>query len=68
MLENNRPECVPGGYDGNYIMYPYSVSGYDPNNSRFSPCSVAFIARVLDIIANGRRRQCFQGECLGLLG
>ncbi|XP_037068554.1 disintegrin and metalloproteinase domain-containing protein 10-like [Pollicipes pollicipes] len=40
-------------------MYPYSVSGYDPNNSRFSPCSHRLISRVLDIIAEGKRRQCF---------
>ena len=53
---------MPGGYDGNYIMYPFSVSGYDPNNSHFSPCSIGFISRVLDVIANGRRRRCFKGE------
>ncbi|XP_037068555.1 disintegrin and metalloproteinase domain-containing protein 10 homolog [Pollicipes pollicipes] len=57
--ENNKPECVPGGFNGNFIMYPYSVSGYDPNNSRFSPCSHRLISRVLDIIAEGKRRQCF---------
>ncbi|XP_043239810.1 disintegrin and metalloproteinase domain-containing protein 10-like [Amphibalanus amphitrite] len=66
--ENNRPECVPGGYDGMYIMYPYSVSGYDPNNSHFSPCSSGFISAVLDVIANGKRRQCFKATTASYCG
>lgn len=42
------PDCSPdsrGG--GSYLMYTYSVSGYDPNNKRFSPCSIRSIRAVL---------------------
>ena len=28
-------------------MYTYSVSGYDVNNKKFSPCSLRFIRKVL---------------------
>ena len=31
--------CEPGGQQGNYIMYRNAVSGEDPNNDKFSPCS-----------------------------
>ena len=31
--------CEPGGKQGNYIMYRNAVSGEDPNNDKFSPCS-----------------------------
>ncbi len=27
-------------------MYTYSVSGYDVNNKKFSPCSLRFIRKV----------------------
>ena len=32
---------------GSYLMYTYSVSGYDVNNKKFSPCSLRFIRKVL---------------------
>ncbi|CAL1543516.1 unnamed protein product [Lymnaea stagnalis] len=44
-------DCSPSTVysKGKYLMYPYSVSGYDPNNYLFSPCSRDFISRVLKI-------------------
>ena len=41
------PECSPSAsHGGSYLMYTYSVSGYDVNNKRFSPCSLRFIRKV----------------------
>ena len=42
------PECSPSAsHGGSYLMYTYSVSGYDVNNKKFSPCSLRFIRKVL---------------------
>lgn len=42
------PECSPSASQGgSYLMYTYSVSGYDINNKRFSPCSLRSIRKVL---------------------
>ncbi|XP_056632369.1 ADAM 17-like protease isoform X1 [Diorhabda sublineata] len=42
------PECSPSASQGgSYLMYTYSVSGYDVNNKRFSPCSLRSIRKVL---------------------
>jgi len=41
-------ECSPSASQGgSYLMYTYSVSGYDVNNKKFSPCSLRFIRKVL---------------------
>lgn len=41
-------ECSPSASKGgSYLMYTYSVSGYDVNNKRFSPCSLRSIRAVL---------------------
>ncbi|XP_011500882.1 PREDICTED: ADAM 17-like protease [Ceratosolen solmsi marchali] len=41
-------ECSPSASQGgSYLMYTYSVSGYDVNNKRFSPCSLRAIRNVL---------------------
>ncbi|XP_050667857.1 ADAM 17-like protease isoform X2 [Leptidea sinapis] len=41
-------ECSPAAsHGGSYLMYTYSVSGYDLNNKRFSPCSLRSIRKVL---------------------
>ncbi|PNF41113.1 ADAM 17-like protease [Cryptotermes secundus] len=50
------PECSPSASQGgSYLMYTYSVSGYDINNKRFSPCSLRSIRKVL-LAKSGR---CF---------
>ncbi|CAG0901208.1 unnamed protein product [Cyprideis torosa] len=42
------PECSPKASEGgSYLMYTYSVSGYDYNNKKFSPCSLRSIRSVL---------------------
>ncbi|KAF8785292.1 ADAM 17-like protease like protein [Argiope bruennichi] len=42
------PECSPDGrHGGSFLMYTYSVSGYDPNNKKFSPCSIRSVRAVL---------------------
>ena len=49
-------ECSPSASQGgSYLMYTYSVSGYDINNKKFSPCSLRFIRKVL-LAKSGR---CF---------
>ncbi|XP_013140575.1 PREDICTED: ADAM 17-like protease [Papilio polytes] len=41
-------ECSPtASQGGSFLMYTYSVSGYDVNNKRFSPCSLRSIRKVL---------------------
>ncbi|XP_045483006.1 ADAM 17-like protease [Harmonia axyridis] len=43
------PECSPSSKNnGSYLMYSYSVSGYDKNNKEFSPCSIRSIRKVLE--------------------
>ncbi|XP_054926180.1 disintegrin and metalloproteinase domain-containing protein 10-like [Dermacentor andersoni] len=55
-------ECVPGGTDGNYVMFANAQTGSAPNNRKFSPCSVANISIVLDemFTGEGTRPNCFQ--------
>ncbi|XP_076068055.1 ADAM 17-like protease isoform X2 [Oratosquilla oratoria] len=44
----DHPDCSPSASQGgSYLMYTYSVSGYDINNKRFSPCSLRAIRAVL---------------------
>ncbi|XP_019874693.1 ADAM 17-like protease isoform X2 [Aethina tumida] len=38
----------PASQGGSFLMYTYSVSGYDVNNKRFSPCSLRSIKKVLE--------------------
>ncbi|XP_072042167.1 ADAM 17-like protease isoform X1 [Amphiura filiformis] len=49
-------ECSPGNAKGgNYLMYPASVSGQQPKNKQFSPCSKRLIGPVL----RGKASRCF---------
>ncbi|CAG7827487.1 unnamed protein product, partial [Allacma fusca] len=43
--------CVPGGEDGNYIMFARATAGDRKNNNKFSPCSLRSILPVLNIKA-----------------
>ncbi|XP_041354185.1 disintegrin and metalloproteinase domain-containing protein 10-like [Gigantopelta aegis] len=36
----NKTACVPNNEYGNYVMYPYVISGLKPNNRKFSACSI----------------------------
>lgn len=57
------PECVPGGTLGNYIMYASATQGHQPNNQRFSPCSIRNISAVLSAILRGEQKEnCFQED------
>eukprot|EP00038_Savillea_parva_P006160 m.162062 g.162062 ORF g.162062 m.162062 type:complete len:1018 (+) comp12140_c0_seq1:496-3549(+) len=40
--QGNGPICVDGGVSGNFVMFPTAVSGNQPNNRLFSPCSEQF--------------------------
>merc|ERR1719242_1440919 len=51
-------DCVPGGDDGNYIMYARATSGDRNNNKKFSPCSLRSINQVLTAKARGPKG-CF---------
>jgi disintegrin and metalloproteinase domain-containing protein 17 len=49
-------ECSPSSFkDGKYIMYTYSVSGYDTNNKLFSPCS----QRSMGAVLRAKSNKCF---------
>ncbi|OQR70707.1 disintegrin and metalloproteinase domain-containing protein 10-like, partial [Tropilaelaps mercedesae] len=55
------PRCVPGGHNGNYIMYASATQGHQPNNQKFSDCSIANISNVLHAIFKGEQKEnCFQ--------
>ncbi|MCL4156096.1 UNVERIFIED_CONTAM: hypothetical protein GTU68_035674, partial [Idotea baltica] len=41
-------------------MFSSATSGDRPNNSKFSPCSIRNITKVLDAIIENRRKNCFQ--------
>ena len=60
--ENNKA-CVPGGDDGNYIMFARATSGDKKNNRNFSPCSLKSIKPVLLAKARGPKG-CFKGITL----
>ena len=57
----NDANCVPGGEDGNFIMFARATSGDKINNKRFSPCSLRSIHEVLTAKARGPKG-CFTGE------
>lgn len=50
-------DCAPFFFGGKYLMYPYSVSGDDSNNDKFSSCSINYISRVLST-----KRGCLSGS------
>ena len=53
----NTKECAPSSsYGGKYIMWMYSVAGYEKNNRHFSNCSIKAINEVLKAKADG----CFK--------
>ena len=39
-LQHDDDRCIPGGIDGNYIMYDKATSGDRTNNDLFSQCSI----------------------------
>ncbi|XP_049525003.1 disintegrin and metalloproteinase domain-containing protein 10-like [Dermacentor silvarum] len=47
------PECTPGGTQGQYLMYPSARRGTEPNNLKFSPCSIRNISLVLKELIAG---------------
>jgi hypothetical protein len=52
-------ECSPNAFKGGkHIMYTYSVSGYDPNNHIFSPCS----RRSMGAVLAAKSTKCFSGR------
>uniref|UniRef100_A0A9J2PF18 Peptidase M12B domain-containing protein n=1 Tax=Ascaris lumbricoides TaxID=6252 RepID=A0A9J2PF18_ASCLU len=63
--DDSSAECSPSySAGGSYIMNTYSVSGYDVNNNRFSPCSRRMIAKVLSRKAD----ICFEEEASSFCG
>ena len=55
-------ECSPSASQGgSYLMYTYSVSGYDVNNKKFSPCSLRFIRKVCVITSLWQKSRV--GKC-----
>ncbi|XP_033098010.1 disintegrin and metalloproteinase domain-containing protein 10-like isoform X2 [Anneissia japonica] len=56
-----RADCLPGMPNGNYLMYAYSSNADQPNNDKFSSCSVGNITNVLGSVFNGISKQnCFK--------
>ncbi|XP_076451236.1 disintegrin and metalloproteinase domain-containing protein 10-like [Babylonia areolata] len=57
--------CAPFGTsaknadDGNYIMYPFAISGRRRNNVHFSPCSRDNISRIIQQMVDSVRHLCF---------
>jgi len=59
--------CVPGGEDGNYIMFARATSGDKYNNKQFSPCSLKSINKVLQVKARGPKG-CFNEPEISICG
>ncbi|KAJ8321091.1 hypothetical protein KUTeg_002678 [Tegillarca granosa] len=74
----DTPSCAPSESNGGkYLMYQYSVSGFENNNQLFSQCSRQYIHKVLQskgydcfkehsaftFCGNGRGK-CFNGKCV----
>ncbi|ELU11170.1 hypothetical protein CAPTEDRAFT_157290 [Capitella teleta] len=58
-------ECSPSTKDGGkHIMYTYSVSGYEPNNKMFSPCS----KRAMGAVLLSKSKSCFTEKSSGFCG
>ncbi|RUS90436.1 hypothetical protein EGW08_001777 [Elysia chlorotica] len=64
-------QCAPYGTsrsdanDGNYIMFPNAIPGTMINNRKFSVCSRASIARVLETVGDSQsdiRHNCFKAS------
>ncbi|XP_064463743.1 disintegrin and metalloproteinase domain-containing protein 10-like isoform X2 [Ornithodoros turicata] len=57
---DDGPACVPGGFNGNYLMYSSATTGLLKNNAIFSPCSVRNISRILQTLFDGKsdRENC----------
>ena len=60
-------DCVPGGEEGNYIMYARATSGDRNNNKKFSPCSLRSISQVLSAKALGPKG-CFTAPEIAICG
>ena len=61
--DDATPECSPRASEGGkYIMHTYSITGFEPNNKKFSPCSVRAIRAVLE----SKSQLCFDSELLAL--
>lgn len=58
-------ECSPNAFKGGkHIMYTYSVSGYDPNNHIFSPCS----RRSMGAVLAAKSTKCFSDRMRAYCG
>ncbi|XP_071957678.1 ADAM 17-like protease isoform X2 [Antedon mediterranea] len=53
---SSNNECSPGDVDGNFLMYPASVSGKKVNHDQFSACSKRMINQVL----RAKSSRCFR--------
>lgn len=54
----SRSNCVPGGREGNYIMFAGATSANLKNNRLFSPCSRESINDVMDV-----KGRCIADRC-----
>lgn len=57
---HDPPNCIPGGKNGNFIMYSRATPGNLKNNYQFSPCSIASINSVLNLKARSQWFGCFR--------
>ncbi|KAH9368519.1 hypothetical protein HPB48_007816 [Haemaphysalis longicornis] len=56
------PDCTPGGTEGNFLMYPSARRGIEPNNRKFSECSIRNISSFLHelLAGEGESPNCLQ--------
>uniref|UniRef100_A0A0N5A8W8 ADAM 17-like protease n=1 Tax=Syphacia muris TaxID=451379 RepID=A0A0N5A8W8_9BILA len=63
--DDQHPDCDPPyKKGGSYLMHVYSISGYDENNYKFSPCSRLMISKVLA----SKSATCFEEETSSFCG
>ncbi|XP_077564430.1 disintegrin and metalloproteinase domain-containing protein 10 homolog [Haemaphysalis longicornis] len=63
--EPDSSPCVPvKEKGGHYIMFPHASKGNEPNNDRFSKCSIANMTNIIKPMLDGtsKRENCLEGE------
>ena len=56
-------ECTPL-LGGNFLMFSSASTGQDPNNNKFSPCSIRLMNTIISGTAQAGDDKCFIGLLL----
>ena len=57
---SDRPECVPSGSDGKFLMYAYATDGSRRNNRIFSSCSIEQMSSIISSVGQDSETGCLR--------